>query len=227
MTTQPTHLYFDQALREEYRRHENIHEQLKNVLLGIGRFAATLWMHTFALTAVFILLALCVTPQTLLPLMVSAPYNAEQIASPVPPYLAGEGDTDEPGPVLYQQPAPLDAAPMSVGEAQLRAKNGASLEAAQQQTSIQYPTSRDGGTQAREEAISLLKNVLRIATLCAFIVGVICNTGRFRWVYRDRAWARVHAAEQLRERLALCQQAAASALAQQQGAAQDKGQEAV
>lgn len=236
MTTQsqPAYVYFDQALREEYRKPENTSDQVTNILLGLFRFATTLWVHALSLTAVLILFLLCVTPETLTPLWASTQYRAEQIESVAPPYLAGEEDSYEPDPIQERLPAHLDAAlPSSepVTEARLDAKNDISLETTPQQVLIQQPSSLQpvwhSRVQEREEATSVLKNLLRIATFCAFFVGVFCNTGRFTWVYRDRAWARVNAAQQLRERMAICQQAAASVLAQQRESARNNGQEAV
>ncbi len=77
----------------------------------------------------------------------------------------------------------------------------------------------------QEEAHALLKNLLLSAVLVAFLVGVTCNTGRFTWVYRDRAWARVHTAQQQRELLDLCRLAATKALALHRESTLIKGQE--
>ena len=71
----------------------------------------------------------------------------------------------------------------------------------------------------------MLKNLLLSAVLVAFLVGVTCNTGRFTWVYRDRAWARVHTAQQQRELLDLCRLAATKALALHRESTLIKGQE--
>ncbi|PTT50686.1 hypothetical protein [Aeromonas sp. HMWF014] len=233
MTTQPAHLCFNQAIREEYRKSENAFDQVTNIALGVFRFAATLWAHSLALTALLILFLIAIAPTTLTPLWASALSSSVQAGQAAPPYLAGEWDADVTGPMLELQQAVVDQAskPSSslIAEAEMLDHEGNPLPLSGQPV---HSAKEDAWQQAYarsmqdlKQAIHLLRNLLISATLISCAVGVFCNTGRFSWVYRDRAWARVHAAEKQRELLDLCRLAATQALAQHRESTLVKGQE--
>lgn len=214
MTTQPAYLNFNQAIREEYRKSENAFDQMTNIALGVCRFTTTFVVHVLAALAAWILFLLSVAPDTLTPL---SPLVETRVEHNVPfderdlrPMLATGLDTD--ATVLTER----------VKEPTAVSDIGAVSEPVKVQ--LPYPESSHVA-DPQEKAYSLLKNLLQIAVLAAFGVGIVCNTGRFTWVYRDRAWARVHAAQKQRELLDLCLLAATKALAQHRESTLTQGQE--
>lgn len=209
MTTQPAHLCFNQAIREEYRKSENAFDQMTNIVLGVFRFTTTFVVHALAALAAWILCLLSVAPDTLTPLSPLIEARVEHST-----YL---DDRALP---------PMQAMPLDIIERAEAPTAVSDIDAVSEPVKVQrpYPTSSYVASP-QDEAHALLKNLLLGAVLVALLVGVTCNTGRFTWVYRDRAWGRVHAAQQQRELLDLCQLAATKALAQHRESTLIKGQE--
>lgn len=209
MTTQPAHLCFNQAIREEYRKSENAFDQMKNIVLGVFRFTTTFVVHALAALAAWILCLLSMAPDTLTPLSPLIETRAEHST-----YL---DDRALP---------PMHAMPLDIIKRAEEPTAVSDIDAVSEPVKVQRPYPESSYIASpQDEAHALLKNLLLSAVLVAFLVGVTCNTGRFTWVYRDRAWGRVHAAEKQRELLELCQLAATKALAQHRESTLIKGQE--
>lgn len=209
MTTQPTHLCFNQAIREEYRKAENAFDQMKNIVLGVFRFTTTFVVHALAALAAWILCLLSMAPDTLTPLSPLIETRAEHST-----YL---DDRALP---------PMQAMPLDIIKRAEEPTAVSDIDAVSEPVKVQRPYPESSYIASpQDEAHALLKNLLLGAVLVAFLVGVTCNTGRFTWVYHDRAWGRVHAAEKQRELLELCQLAATKALAQHRESTLIKGQE--
>lgn len=209
MTTQPTHLCFNQAIREEYRKSENAFDQMKNIVLGVFRFTTTFVVHALAALAAWILCLLSMAPDTLTPLSPLIEARAEHST-----YL---DDRALP---------PMQAMPLDIIQRAEEPTAVSDIDAVSEPVKVQRPYPESSYIASpQDEAHALLKNLLLSAVLVAFLVGVTCNTGRFTWVYHDRAWGRVHAAQQQRERLELCQLAATEALAKHRESTLIKGQE--
>lgn len=209
MTTQPAHLCFNQAIREEYRKTENAFDQMTNVVLGVFRFTTTFVVHALAALAAWILCLLSVAPDTLTPLSPLIEARVEHSA------------------LFDEQTLPTGRAmPLDIIERAEEPTAVSDIDAVSEPIKVLRPYPESSYVaDPQEEAHALLKNLLLSAVLVAFLVGVTCNTGRFTWVYRDRAWARVHAAQQQRELLDLCRLAATKALAQHRESTLIKGQE--
>lgn len=209
MTTQPTHLCFNQAIREEYRKSENAFDQMKNIVLGVFRFTTTFVVHALAALAAWILCLLSMAPDTLTPLSPLIEARAEHST-----YL---DDRALP---------PMQAMPLDIIQRAEEPTAVSDIDAVSEPVKVQRPYPESSYIASpQDEAHALLKNLLLSAVLVAFLVGVTCNTGRFTWVYHDRAWGRVHAAQQQRELLELCRLAATKALAQHRESTLIKGQE--
>lgn len=209
MTTQPAHLCFNQAIREEYRKSENAFDQMTNIVLGVFRFTTTFVVHALAALAAWILCLLSMAPDTLTPLSPLIEARVEHST-----YL---DDRALP---------PMQAMPLDIIKRAEEPTAVSDIDAVSEPVKVQRPYPESSYIASpQDEAHALLKNLLLSAVLVAFLVGVTCNTGRFTWVYHDRAWGRVHAAQQQRERLELCQLAATEALAQHRESTLIKGQE--
>ena len=209
MTTQPTHLCFNQAIREEYRKSENAFDQMKNIVLGVFRFTTTFVVHALAALAAWILCLLSMAPDTLTPLSPLIEARAEHST-----YL---DDRALP---------PMQAMPLDIIQRAEEPTAVSDIDAVSEPVKVQRPYPESSYIASpQDEAHALLKNLLLSAVLVAFLVGVTCNTGRFTWVYHDLAWGRVHAAQQQRELLELCRLAATKALAQHRESTLIKGQE--
>ncbi|HGY1085464.1 TPA: hypothetical protein ACNUWQ_003031 [Aeromonas salmonicida] len=209
MTTQPAHLCFNQAIREEYRKTENAFDQMTNVVLGVFRFTTTFVVHALAALAAWILCLLSVAPDTLTPL---SPLIEARVEHSAP---------------FDEQTLPTGRAmPLDIIERAEEPTAVSDIDAVSEPIKVLRPYPESSYVaDPQEEAHALLKNLLLSAVLVAFLVGVTCNTGRFTWVYRDRAWARVHTAQQQRELLDLCRLAATKALALHRESTLIKGQE--
>lgn len=209
MTTQPAYLCFNQAIREEYRKSENAFDQMTNIVLGVFRFTTTFVVHALAALAAWILCLLSMAPDTLTPLSPLIETRAEHST-----YL---DDRALP---------PMQAMPLDIIKRAEEPTAVSDIDAVSEPVKVQRPYPESSYIASpQDEAHALLKNLLLSAVLVAFLVGVTCNTGRFTWVYHDRAWGRVHAAEKQRELLELCQLAATKALAQHRESTLIKGQE--
>ena len=121
---------------------------------------------------------------------------------------------------------PMQAMPLDIIQRAEEPTAVSDIDAVSEPVKVQRPYPESSYIASpQDEAHALLKNLLLSAVLVAFLVGMTCNTGRFTWVYHDRAWGRVHAAQQQRELLELCQLAATEALAQHRESTLIKGQE--